>query len=134
MRLTAFTDFALRALMRLAGEPDRNFTTDEIAREFSVSRNHLMKVVQDLASAGYVITQRGAGGGFRLARAPDAITLGEIVRTLETRHPLVECFRDDGGACVLTPRCRLKKRLAEAQEAFLRDLDRTTLADCAYPG
>jgi Rrf2 family nitric oxide-sensitive transcriptional repressor len=134
MRLTAFTDFGLRALMRLAGEPDRSFSTGEIAAEFGISRNHLTKVIGDLAAAGFVSTQRGAGGGFRLARPAQSIRLGEVIRALEARHALVECFRDNGGDCVLTPRCRLKAKLASAREAFLRDLDRTMLAECAYPG
>jgi len=73
MRLTAFTDFALRALMRLAAEPDRSFSTNEIATEFGISRNHLIKVVGDLANGGFVSTQRGIGGGFlsrsRLAKS-----------------------------------------------------------------
>lgn len=133
MRLTAFTDFGLRALMRLASEPERSFTTDEIATEFEISRHHLTKVVQELASAGFVSTQRGAGGGFRLARSSGSITLGEVVRALEREQPLVECFRADGGACVLTPSCRLRKRLAAARDAFLRELEATTLADCAWP-
>ena len=134
MRLTTFTDFGLRALMRLAGEPDRSFSTGEIAAEFGISRHHLIKVVGDLAQAGFVTTQRGGGGGFRLARSAQAINLGEVVRALEARHALVECFREDGGNCVLKPRCRLKGKLASAREAFLRELERTTLADCAYPG
>jgi Rrf2 family transcriptional regulator, nitric oxide-sensitive transcriptional repressor len=134
MRLTAFTDFGLRALMRLAGEPERSFSTGEIATEFGISRHHLTKVVRDLAAGGFVTTQRGAGGGFRLARPAETITLGEVVRTLEQRHALVECFREDGGTCVLTPRCRLKPKLARAREAFMRELDATTLAECAYPG
>lgn len=133
MRLTSFTDFALRALMRLAGEPARSFATNEIAAEFGISRNHLAKVVRDLADGGFISTQRGAGGGFSLARPPQTITLGEVVRALEARHALVECFRDDGGNCVLTPRCRLKARLAAAREAFMREPDTTTLAECAYP-
>jgi Rrf2 family nitric oxide-sensitive transcriptional repressor len=133
MRLTAFTDFGLRALMRLAGEPTRSFSTKEIATEFDISRNHLTKVVRDLADGGFVATQRGAGGGFRLARSPETITLGEVVRMLERRHAVAECFRDDGGACVLTPHCRLKSKLAQAREAFFRELDATTLAECAYP-
>ena len=70
MRLTSFTDFALRALMRLAGEPTRSFATNEIAAEFGISRNHLAKVVRDLADGGFISTQRGAGGGFTLARPP----------------------------------------------------------------
>jgi Rrf2 family nitric oxide-sensitive transcriptional repressor len=131
MRLTSFTDFALRALMRLAGEPARSFATNEIAAEFGISRNHLAKVVRDLADGGFITTQRGIGGGFSLARPPQSITLGEVVRALEG-EALVECFRDDGGRCVLTPRCRLKARLAAAREAFMRELDSTTLAECAY--
>ena len=90
-------------------------------------------MVRDLAEGGFISTQRGAGGGFTLARPPQAITLGEVVRALEERHALVECFRDDGGTCVLKPRCRLKARLAAAREAFMRELDATTLAECAYP-
>lgn len=133
MRLTAFTDFGLRALMRLAAEPGRSFTTDEIAKEFAISRHHLIKVVRKLADAGYVRTQRGAAGGFQLARPAESIGLGEVVRDLEAEQPIVECFRADGGDCVLTPRCRLRKRLAAAREAFLAELDRTSLADCAYP-
>lgn len=133
MRLTMFTDFGLRTLMRLAGDPDRSFTTDEIATEFAISRHHLTKVVRDLAGAGFVVTQRGVGGGFRLARPAEDITLGEVVRALESREALVECFREDGGDCVLTPRCHLKGKLAVAREAFLRVLDSSTLAECAYP-
>lgn len=133
MRLTAFTDYALRALMRLASEPDRTFTTDEIARELDISRNHLTKVVRKLAEGGFIATRRGAGGGFRLARPPEEITLGEVVMLLEARHALVECFRADGGSCVLTPRCRLKTKFALAVRAFITELDRATLAECAYP-
>ena len=133
MRLTAFTDYGLRALMRLAGEPERLFTTQEIAREFAISRNHLTKVVRDLAEAGFIDTLRGAGGGFRLARAAQAISIGEVVRSLEARHAMVECFRIDGGTCVLTPRCQLKGRLAAANRAFLAELDKSSLADCIFP-
>ena len=134
MRLTAFTDYGLRALMRLAGEPERLFTTEEIANELAVSRNHLTKVVRELADAGIVATHRGAGGGLRLARPAGAISIGEVVRRLEARHAIVECFRSDGGACVLTPRCRLKARLKRAAELFLKELDRTSLAECAVTG
>lgn len=68
--------------------------------------------------AGYVRTQRGAGGGFALGRPASAITLGDVVRDLEDDQRLAECIRSDGGNCVLTPRCRLKKKSAAAREAF----------------
>lgn len=134
MRLTAFTDFGLRVLMRLAGAPERLFTTAGLATELDISRNHLAKVVQDLARGGFIETRRGAGGGFRLALPAGSITLGRVVRFLEQQSPLVECFRADGGSCTLTPHCRLKSRLAAAREAFLDELDSTTLTDCAWPG
>lgn len=133
MRLKSSTDFGLRALMRLAGQPERVFTTEEIAREFKISRNHLSKVVQALAGGGIIVTRRGTGGGFSLARAAEDITLGEVVRLLEAGQALVECFRADGGACTLSPVCRLKGRFSAARAAFLAELDQTTLAECAYP-
>jgi len=132
MRLTQFTDFGLRTLMRLASEPQRVFTTEEVATELRLSRNHLTKVVRGLRAAGYVETMRGAGGGFRLAQAPEDIRIGAVARRLETGQPLVECFRADGGHCVLSPRCRLKARLRAAREAFFAELDGMTLAECIY--
>lgn len=133
MRLTSFTDYGLRVLMRLAGAPGLTVTTEAIAAEFAISRHHLTKVVAALSAAGIVESQRGAGGGLRLARPAESITIGEVVRLLEARQALVECFRADGGACVLTARCRLKGRLFQARAAFLRELDGATLAECAYP-
>ena len=130
MRLTAFTDYGLRVLMRLADDPAASLTTEALARELALSRHHLQKVVQALARAGWVATRRGAGGGFTLAVEPAALSVGAVVRRLEEPQPLVECFRADGGACRLTPRCALRHRLARAREAFLADLDRTSLADC----
>ena len=133
MRLTMFTDFGLRALMRLAGEPERHFTTQELADELAISRHHLNKVVQALAEAGFVSTKRGSGGGLKLARAATLIGLGEVVRRLEAPQALVECFRDEGSPCTFLPRCRLRHRLAKARDAFMADLDRSTLADCVGP-
>jgi len=131
MRLTSFTDYGLRMLMRMAGSPDRAFSTAALAREFGLSRNHLAKIMQRLARAGIVETRRGGGGGAVLAQPPQDIRLGAIVRMLEDGQPLVECLSADGGACTLDGRCRLKSRLRAAETAFLADLDRATLADIA---
>lgn len=132
MRLTSFTDYGLRVLMRMAGAPERPFTTAELADEFQVSRNHLAKVISALAGAGYLETRRGGGGGAMLARPAGDIRLGDVVARLEADQALVECFAASGNACTLTPRCRLKARLAHAEAAFIADLNRSTLADCVY--
>ena len=133
MRLTSFTDFGLRALMRMASAPDRGFSTAELASEFALSRHHLTKIMAALAQAGIVATRRGGGGGAVLAKPADQIRLGDIVRLLETGQPLVECFQASGGACTIMGCCRLKTRLRSAEAAFLADLDRSTLADVALP-
>ena len=133
MRLTSFTDFGLRALMRMAGAPDRAFSSAELAEEFALSRHHLTKIIATLAQGGIVSTRRGGGGGAMLARPADQIRLGEVVRLLEADQPLVECFRASGGDCTLAGCCGLRSRLRAAEAALLQDLDRSTLADIALP-
>jgi len=130
LRLLAATDFALRVLMRLGAEPARRRSTEDLARAVGVPRNHLHKIVQDMAEAGLVQTWRGAGGGVALAQPAEAIRIGTVVRRFEAGQALVECFRPDGGACCLSPECRLRGLLWQAREDFLARLDATTLADC----
>ena len=126
MRLTAYTDFALRVLIYLAINPDRRPTIAEIAERYHVSKAHLMKVVYELARAGYVETTRGKGGGLTLGRAIDRITVGEIVRQTEPDMAVVACFDPVTQPCVIAPACRLKGKLTEARAAFLKVLDALT--------
>lgn len=133
MRLLAATDVALRVLMRLGAEPGRRRSAEELAHAVGVPRNHVHKIIQDLAEAGLVRTWRGAGGGVELAKAVEEIRLGDVVRRFEAGQALVECFRPDGGACCLSPDCRLKGVLWQARGAFLASLDARTLADCLVP-
>ncbi len=133
MRLTRFSDFGLRALMRMASDPERPYSTAEIAEEFGISRHHLTKTIAALATAGIVETRRGTGGGAVLAHPPGDLRLGDIVAVLERNSVLVECFAPDGGACVITPTCRLKVMLSKARAQFIESLNAHTLADCALP-
>lgn len=131
MRLTAYTDFALRVLIYLAIHPDRRPTIAEIAGRYGVSKAHLMKVVYELALKGYVGTTRGKGGGLTLGKPADRITIGEIVRQTEPDMAIVTCFDEGASACVIAPACRLKGKLGEARAAFLQVLDDCTLAEVA---
>lgn len=131
MHLLVSTDFALRILMRLAAEPNRAITTEELARTLDISRNHLQKVVQRLVDGGFVRTLRGARGGAMLDRPAKDIAIGAVVRWCEQGQVVTDCFRPDGGTCTLIPACRLKGMLANAEEAFFASLDRRSLADCA---
>ena len=131
MRLTSFTDYGLRMLMRMASAPDQAFSTAELAEEFRLSRNHLTKIMQQLARGGIVETRRGGGGGAVLCRDASDIRLGDVVRLLEQGQALVECFGLDGGDCTIDGCCRLKARLRHAEAKFIEDLNRSTLAEIA---
>lgn len=118
MRLKAYTDYALRVLMHLAARPDRLSSIGEMARTYRISHNHLMKVVQDLRKEGFVDSVRGRSGGIRLARPPEDISVGEVVRHTEASFDLVDC-----ASCVIAPACSLTAALHEARRAFMAVLD-----------
>jgi Rrf2 family nitric oxide-sensitive transcriptional repressor len=129
MQLTRFTDYSLRVLIYLGSHPDTLATVATIAEEYAISRHHLTRVVHQLGLKGYIETVRGKGGGFRLARQPGQIGIGNVVRDMESGFELAECFRPGDASCRLMPACALKPVLAEAGRAFLASLDRYTLAD-----
>lgn len=129
MRLTLHTDYALRLLMLLALEPGVTHTAESISRRYAISHNHLTKIVQTLVQKGFVESQRGRGGGVRLARPAAAINLGQVVRATEDNFDIVECFASEEQGCVVAPACGLRDPLQQALAAFLAVLDRYSLAD-----
>lgn len=124
MRLTGYTDYSLRVLMYLGARPDRQASVAEISRAYGISQNHLMKVVNGLGRLGYIASSRGRTGGIRLAKAPDQIWIGQVVRETEDGFDLVDCQR-----CVISSACGFASVLDEALAAFMRVLDGYTLAD-----
>lgn len=129
MRLTLQTDYALRMLMYLAINRGRSCRVTDVATDYGISRNHLLKVALKLGRLGYVNTLRGRTGGVALAAPPEKIRLGDVVRQMEDDFALTECMRGDGGLCAISPACRLKGVVGEAMEAFLGVFDSFTLAD-----
>ena len=129
MRLSEYTDYTLRVLMYCAAHRERRVTIGELAAHHGVSKNHLMKVVNDLAHQGLVETTRGRGGGLRLLKRPEQIRIGDVVRASETDFRLVECFDTSTNRCTLTPACRLKHVFGDALQAYFEALDAATLAD-----
>jgi Rrf2 family nitric oxide-sensitive transcriptional repressor len=129
MQLTRFTDYSLRVLIHLGSHPDTQATVAGIAAGYGISRHHLTRVVHQLGLRGYIETVRGKGGGFRLARRPELIRIGDVVRDMEPGFELAECFRPGETSCRLLPACALKPVLGEAGRAFLASLDRYTLAE-----
>lgn len=132
MRLTKYSDYALRTLIYLA-LAKRICTIKEIADSYSIPKNHLIKVVNQLASCGFIDSIRGKGGGIQLALAPHEIVLGDVIRETEQSFDLVECFSIETNQCVLSPNCKLAQLLSEALEQFLNVFDQQTLADIVTP-
>lgn len=132
MQLTQFTDYSLRVLMYLARLPAPGMATvTEIAEHHGISRNHLVKVVHNLANHGFLITTRGKGGGMQLARPAHTIGVGEVVRLTEPNMNLVECFDRKDTGCRIARSCFLKAIMYEARRSFLSVLDKYSLSDAA---
>lgn len=128
MNLTQYTDYSLRTLMFLA-TVDRSSTISEVSNAFDISRNHLVKVVHHLAREKFIISMRGKTGGIALARPPAKIFIGDVVRAMEPRFRLAECFDPETDRCPITPVCHLASVLQEAERAFLGVLDHYSLND-----
>lgn len=133
MRLTTYSDYALRVLMYLALKSDGLSTIAEIAGSYNVSEAHLMKVVHHLGVAGYIETVRGRGGGLRLAKPVEAIGLAEIIRMTEPDMAIVSCLKPLNAPCKINPSCVLKRAMERAQQAFMEVLEGYTLADLVAP-
>ncbi len=133
MRLSEYTDYTLRVLMACANQGEELLTIAGLAESLQVSRNHLMKVVNNLAREGLLATTRGRGGGIRLMLPAEDINIGAVVRTTETDFRLVECFDPAIDTCTLTAQCRLRGALARAMQAWFAEMDALTLADVAKP-
>lgn len=128
MQLTRYSDYCLRVLIYLAIKPHERSTIEEIATQYDISRNHLMKAVNHLARLEYIDSIRGKGGGISLRQPPEKINIGAVLRATEPDFNLVECFAPDN-RCRITPVCGLKNALGKALENFFKTLDQYTLAD-----
>ncbi|WP_226035316.1 RrF2 family transcriptional regulator [Aquibacillus saliphilus] len=130
MRLKKYTDYALRVLILTGSkQSDQQTSIKEIADSFSISTEHVRKVVFQLNKLGFIKTTRGRNGGIRLAQDPREINVGNVVRLMENDFVLLECFDKDTNHCIITPSCKLKHALNKALQAFLQVLDDYTLED-----
>jgi Rrf2 family nitric oxide-sensitive transcriptional repressor len=132
MRLTLWTDYALRTLIFVSAKDGQLATIEEIARSFDVSKTHLMKVVNQLGQLGYLETIRGKRGGIKLGRPPSEIVVGAVVRETEDDLAVMGCL-GSAGFCRIEECCVLRGALRQATQSFLATLDGYTLADLVRP-
>lgn len=128
MKLNLFSDYSLRVLMYGALK-GKSFQLEEVTKAYGISRHHLAKVVQRLAQLGYLETRRGRNGGITLARAPQEIRIGRLVRETEQQPAILECFDPATNTCPINGSCQLKGIIGQALHEFYDALDRHTLHD-----
>jgi len=128
MQLSLFSDYSLRLLM-FAAVKGSSFQIEEVTSAYDISRHHLAKIVQNLSRLGYLETRRGRGGGILLARLPEEIFIGRLLRETEGQSAIVECFDPATNTCRIHANCRLKGALAKAMSAFYASLDELSLQD-----
>jgi len=129
VRLTQFSNFAVRILMYVGLKGDGPSSVPEVAKAYGISQDHLKKAAAELCHLGVLEAVRGRTGGVRLTQHTDTISIGAVVRATEGGSPLVECFDPETNTCPLISRCRFRLALQEAQEAFFAVLDRHSLGD-----
>jgi Rrf2 family nitric oxide-sensitive transcriptional repressor len=128
MRLASFTDYSLRVLIYLALKGEERSTVAEIAEKFQISKNHLVKVVHNLSTLGFIESFKGKGGGISLSISAAQINIGSIVKKLEQKSYIVECYSPSNG-CAISPSCKLKRALKLAEDEFFNTLSGFTLED-----
>lgn len=131
MKLTSYTNYALRSLQLAALHAPNLVRVEDVANIHRLSKPHIVKIVHELGKAGYLETVRGRNGGFRLAREAKAIVVGDVVRITEGPLDVVECFNPETNTCPLVGICKLSRAIALATEAFMKVLDDLTIADIA---
>jgi Rrf2 family nitric oxide-sensitive transcriptional repressor len=129
LRISLHSEYAFRMLIHAALRAPELTTVQEIAADFNLSATHLSKVAQTLAAHGYLQTVRGRTGGLQLACDPKEIRLGEVARATEPDFYMAPCMSPEGNDCPIYDPCRLRGALSQASEAFLAELNRSTLAD-----
>jgi Rrf2 family transcriptional regulator, nitric oxide-sensitive transcriptional repressor len=127
MKMTRFSDIGLRVLMYLA-QQDRSppATVSEVAAQFDVPHNHMVKVAGALAKIGWIEALRGRNGGIRLAVSPSLLLIGEVLRTLEGDTEVIDC---EGIGCRLSHDCRLRDALKVGLNAFYTAMNQYAVSD-----
>jgi Rrf2 family nitric oxide-sensitive transcriptional repressor len=132
IRLNLSTDYALRTLLYLASNPDRQVSTREIVQFYGISADHLSKVVQHLVHGGLVRSGRGRSGGLKLSQPASEITVGRVVELFEGPVALLDCISVPG-ACIIQPGCRLRNVLQQAGMQLMETLNGVTLEELVAP-
>ncbi|MGO3152666.1 MAG: RrF2 family transcriptional regulator [Galactobacter sp.] len=129
MKISLFADVGLRILMVLQRVGDERLTSPELASATGTPQSHVSKVVTQLRHHGWLDVERGRAGGSTLTAAGLSVSVGDVLRALDTRPDVAECRAGDEHECPLLPGCQLRHQLDRAREAFYAVLDEVSVAE-----
>ncbi|MBV8774682.1 MAG: Rrf2 family transcriptional regulator [Deltaproteobacteria bacterium] len=130
MQIPRKIEYALRAMIHLADNPDSVARGSVIARQEQIPKYYLEKVIRDLIKRGLVRARRGPGGGYQLARPPETVSFRDVIEAVEGPITLNVCV-DGSSACNLQPACRMFRVWEEGQRVLLDVFSHTTLSQIA---
>lgn len=129
LKLTKKADYGLISLKHLALRRDRGAASaKEMAETYLIPLPILAKVLQKLVREGFLVSEQGANGGYRLARDPNTITALDVIRSIDGPIILTSCFTEHGD-CGLSQKCTVREPLRKVHEGILRLLDSITISD-----
>jgi len=140
LQLTKRTEYGLIALLHLASREGEIVSVREIGEHYPIPKRLLAETVKELTRAGLLASQRGASGGYCLARPADEITLGEVVSALEGPPSLTSCqdlaAASADGTCEVQPTCPIRSPLQRLRLGIWGLMQNTTLralTDSSHP-
>ena len=131
MKLSTRARYGTRALVELAlAWPDHTVSVSDVAQRQKISPKYLERIMSALKASGIIKAERGVHGGYALARAPESITLSEVLNVLEGSSAPVKCV-DDPDLCPLEDICPVRDTWVEVKRCVEEVLARTTIGDLA---
>jgi Rrf2 family nitric oxide-sensitive transcriptional repressor len=134
VKISLFADVGLRILMVLQRGDQERLTSPELASATGTPQTHVSKVVTALSHHGWIEVVRGRHGGSVLTETGRNVSVGAVLRALDTRPDVAECRAGEEHECPLLPGCRLRHELDRAREAFYAVLDEVSVAEVAERG
>jgi len=129
IRISMKTDYGLIALKHIASLPEGDLANArEIAERFNLPPNLLAKILQSLSQSGIIEATKGSGGGYRMIKSPNDVTLAQIFESIEGPVHMVMCTSNDG-CCSIEDRCTVKNGLTNLERRFYEFFDTVKLAD-----
>ncbi len=132
LRVSKMTDYGIVLMTRLAMDPKGQHAAADLSAQVEMPLPTVSKILKQLTRAQLLVSARGAQGGYSLARAPESISVAEIIATLEGPIALTECINAPG-ECEQEPHCSIRLHWEQINQAIYKALNEIKLSDMVQP-